>query len=303
MRKNRRIASAGLGITLSYSALFGLLLWLLLFSTRTAIAAEPGLVFCNSLSSEESILNGEVGPGGTFGGGSFVSDSGLFGQDAYSATNTEDDLVTFPKEVIPSDRGTIEFWSRLVDFPANAGVAYTPRFVSIVELPIGGYEVQIQTNSGVGNGGLVSTIGNQQISSQPFGAVNYADLLGDPTDWHHYAASWDIDGVPGAVGTGTLEIWLDGVPVGNNFFGTNPMFPQPTSDVLKMIRNDLGGINSVQMSNLKTFDFAKIDFSDRFDECLDPEIPTVSEWGLIIMALLLLTASTAILLWRRRSAA
>ena len=47
MRKNRRIASAGLGITLSYAALPGLLVWLLVFCTRTAIAAEPGLVFCS----------------------------------------------------------------------------------------------------------------------------------------------------------------------------------------------------------------------------------------------------------------
>ena len=34
-----------------------------------------------------------------------------------------------------------------------------------------------------------------------------------------------------------------------------------------------------------------------------PPVPSVSAWGLISMALLLLTTPTAILLWRRRSAA
>ena len=39
------------------------------------------------------------------------------------------------------------------------------------------------------------------------------------------------------------------------------------------------------------------------DACDDSPVPSVSEWGLISMALLLLTISTAILLWRRRSTA
>ena len=39
------------------------------------------------------------------------------------------------------------------------------------------------------------------------------------------------------------------------------------------------------------------------DVCEHSPVPSVSDWGLISMALLLLTTSTAILLWRRRSAA
>jgi subtilisin family serine protease len=39
------------------------------------------------------------------------------------------------------------------------------------------------------------------------------------------------------------------------------------------------------------------------DVCDDSPVPSVSGWGLVSMALLLLTTSTAILLWRRRSAA
>ena len=39
------------------------------------------------------------------------------------------------------------------------------------------------------------------------------------------------------------------------------------------------------------------------DVCDDTPVPSVSEWGLISMALLLLMTATAILLWRRRSTA
>ena len=39
------------------------------------------------------------------------------------------------------------------------------------------------------------------------------------------------------------------------------------------------------------------------DVCDDSPVPSVSKWGLVSVALLLLTTSTAILLWRRRSAA
>ncbi|MCP4590971.1 MAG: IPTL-CTERM sorting domain-containing protein [bacterium] len=40
-----------------------------------------------------------------------------------------------------------------------------------------------------------------------------------------------------------------------------------------------------------------------FDDACEPEIPTVSEWGLIVMTLLLLTAGTIVVGRRRRSAA
>ena len=39
------------------------------------------------------------------------------------------------------------------------------------------------------------------------------------------------------------------------------------------------------------------------DVCEDSPVPSVSKWGLVSVALLLLTTSTAILLWRRRSEA
>ncbi len=50
-------------------------------------------------------------------------------------------------------------------------------------------------------------------------------------------------------------------------------------------------------------DQADNDGDDVGDVCDDSPVPSVSEWGLLSRAFLLLTTSTAILLWRRRSAA
>ena len=38
-------------------------------------------------------------------------------------------------------------------------------------------------------------------------------------------------------------------------------------------------------------------------EGLAPAVPTVSQWGLIIMALVLLTAGATVIIWRKRRAA
>jgi hypothetical protein len=185
-----------------------LALTLLLAMLGTTIAQGPvpgGLVLWNKLGSQAEIENSQVGLDGTFGGGGFVE--GMFG-NAYSANHDQDLLVTFPKEVVPIDAGTIEFWAKLTGFPDHMEWWRKPYFVCIGD-GYSWFEIGFNGNDGGGSGGLVGRVGHGFMTGTGTyrGNWTYQEILGvgQVEDWHHYALVWHKDGVPGVAG-GTKKV-------------------------------------------------------------------------------------------------
>ncbi|RPJ23322.1 MAG: hypothetical protein EHM35_17380, partial [Planctomycetaceae bacterium] len=150
------------------------------------------VVLWNRLGSQTEVENSEVGLDGTFHGGGFVD--GVFG-GAFTADYTQDNLVTFPKEVVPIYEGTIEFWARLHDYPDVLQWGQNPAFVSINSTnPPASWLVHLNGNDGGGNGGLCGGVGyNLLAGTGVFGTWTYERVLGagQVEAWHHYALAWD----------------------------------------------------------------------------------------------------------------
>ncbi len=248
---------------------------------RASQAIPIGLNLWNKLGSRSEIENSEVGLDGTFNGGRFTA--GMFG-GAYLAKGLDPFLVTFPAEVAPTPRGTMEFWAKLIDFPASIAVGGAPVFMEVVPpqvVPPGilgaRLSVAFNSNDGCGGGGLVGGIGLATdnvctgfsvTSTGSFGSWTYKDVLGagEVDDWHHYALVWDEGGVPG-FGARRVLLFLDGNPASGRWQDrAAPMFePIPAGNKLGLIAN-VASHGRVAIDNLKIWNFAKTDFSDRFEE-------------------------------------
>ncbi len=244
----------------------------------SGIAQADELVLWNKLGSDIEALNSEIGPGGDLTGGSFMP--GVFG-GAYVATEAEDYLLTFPADITPAARGTIEYWAKLTDFPiamSGSGI----RLSGITQppvLPPGvtgiGPDMGLGSNDGCGGGGLFSGVnaatdfvctGIVSASSGSFGSWTYGMVLDGVEDWHHYAMVWDEDGVPGFE-PWRLVLFLDGeLESGRHQDRAGDTFEQVLpGNNLGLLKNFESG-SSAAIDNIKIWDFAKTDFSDRFDE-------------------------------------
>ncbi len=250
--------------------LIGLLLALSAGGTIAQGPAPGDLVLWNKLGSQTEVENSEVGLDGVFSGGSFVE--GMCG-DAYSADYTEDLLVTFPKEVIPTYAGTIEFWAKLTGFPPNFSSGCSglePYFFRIGD-GYSWFQMGFESNDGAGNGGLCAHVGHGfQIGTGNYGCSwTYEQILGSGQveEWHHYALVWDQDGIPGvADGTRKAAVFLNGqLNTGRwyDYYGDDSEIVPLTGGQLGLIDN-WASQGSVAIDNLTIWNYAKTDFSDRF---------------------------------------
>ena len=241
----------------------------------SALAPEAeGLVFWNTLDSPDDVESSAFGPGGTISGGTFVE--GYFG-DAYSATNTEDQLVSFPTAAVPRERGTIEFWARISDFGPNVPSAHAPYFVWLANSNITGYNMGFNSNDGTSNGGLVGRVGGGGVpgcggftTGTGFsGGRTYASILGAGQEetWHHYALVWDIDGIAGvADGTKHVACFLDGQLDSTRWFECpGAAFGDLGGATLDLVENNFSQ-GTTAIDNIKVWNYARTAFEDRFSE-------------------------------------
>ncbi len=180
------------------------------------------MLYC-TFDDVNAIENPAFGLSGTFNANpttNFIT--GVEG-NAYHANYYESDLVTFPKEVIPPDRGCVEFWGRLFDMPeyVNENWNHCPAFFRTSnEEETAVYFIEFNGNNGAEGAGLCGRAGvasNNMHGNAASGSwldmISFESILGDVNAWHHYALSWDIDGVPGSLYT--MQLYLDYVPVGS----------------------------------------------------------------------------------------
>jgi hypothetical protein len=230
-------------------------------------AYPEGLVFWNKLGSQTEIENSEVGLDGTFGGGGFVT--GMFG-NAFSADYTQDSLVRFPKEVIPTYAGCIEFWAKLVDPPPNIQtLGSSPLFVHIDD-GYARYRIDLNGNDGYGAGGVTGAAGYvYDTGTGPDGFWTYEQVLGagQVEEWHHYALVWDENGIAGVDdGTKRVAVFLDGQLESGYWYtaGVPEFVPLTSGELLVIANHNVQG--SAAIDNIKIWDYSKTNFSDRFVE-------------------------------------
>ncbi len=234
-----------------------------------------GLVLWNRLESSASVCASEIGPNGTFKGGSFTA--GVFGQ-AFVATAAERRCITFPcYPVINATAGTIEFWAKLIGYPTN--ISGGPIFIASGSPSW--LRVELNNNDGLGHGGVVGVWRHQRAYTGNFGIWTYDSVLGagQRANWHHYALVWASGGIPGLSGR-KLAVYIDGVlktpyEQADPYGWYSPVSPTAMLDLLE----GAGVANtSVAFDNLKIWSITKTDFSDRLveDAGASPCVWTVS---------------------------
>lgn len=228
-----------------------------------------GLLLWNRLGSEGDVRNSVVGPGGTLNGGRFVE--GRFGDGI--ELNMEQKLgVTFPPEIIPAPDGCIEFWAKLVGFQNSLPWGDKPGLIAACsESGSHDFMLHFNGNDGAANGGLCARVaGLSCAGTGQYGSWTYSRALGSDAlgDWHHYALVWATDGISGVEnGTRKAAVFVDGKlnsTVWNG--GTGNTLAVPKTGRFGLLVHQGMPSCAIVFDNLKIWNYAKTDFSDRNEE-------------------------------------
>ncbi|HYV91679.1 MAG TPA: fibronectin type III domain-containing protein, partial [Chitinophagales bacterium] len=168
--------------------------------------------------------------------------------------------VSFPKEVVPVDAGTIEFDAKMTDFSGyipSGGVE--PHFFEIYD-GTSTYHIGFNGNDGAADGGLVGRVGsNFSCGTGSFGAWYFEDIYeaGEVDQWHHYKFVWDKDGFPQGNNTRKVDIYIDDVLNSSHWEKDgDETILQPTDGTFNLITcdniSDLPGV--VAIDELKIYD-------------------------------------------------
>lgn len=237
--------------------------------TRGGAGLRKGLVLWNSLDSEDDVRESRAGPGGSFKAGRFVP--GRFG-NGVELNMREQFGVTFPPEIVPGPDGCIEFWAKLTDFPSDLPWGDRPGLIAACDDKGGAhFMLHFNGNDGAANGGLCARVaGLGCAGTGQFGTWTYARAIGSDTAgfWHHYALVWAADGVKGVDdGTRKAAVFVDGQlnsHVWNG--GTGDKLTVPTNGRFGFLCHQGVPSGRIIFDNLKIWNFAKTDFSDRDEE-------------------------------------
>jgi hypothetical protein len=237
----------------------------LLAAGAASPAVGEGLLLWNKLGSASEITNSAYGPDLQFySGGSGVDVPanrayvpGVFGgaltiaAGGYSVVDRVHNVV-LPNldQLLDPNRGTIEVWYHQVLDPVDYDYSYYRIFGGAFGLGSGIGFVSYHDN------GLRFALAAGGTSS----AVEY-DITPLTGSWIHIAGVWDVNGIGGT--SDKLRLYVNGQGVASTTSaGWGSTFGSQV---------DIGGgtghmDQQFYMDNLKVFDYAKTDFSDRFQE-------------------------------------
>jgi len=241
-----------------------------LYSEFASDIAEPpldsGLILWNRLGSADEVENSDIGDNGSLNAGTFVE--GPFG-NAVELNMQQKNGVTFPSISLATSAGCYEFWAKLSDFPSVIPAGASPGLAGwLSSAGDEGYMLFFAGNDGNSNGGLCVRSGMGYYGTGRFGYWTYSRAIGggNVSDWHHYAMSWNSNGV--GDGTRKVAVFVDGnLSSVNGFSHTGTQLVSPTNPVQFILLNHQGLTSGrVAFDNLKIWNFDKTDFSDRFIE-------------------------------------
>lgn len=172
----------------------------LALSTKGAATAssENGLVFHCTFDDEASITTPAVGPTGVVSSRQFIK--GKVGQAVRVPKGGSAGFFSLPAGTF-GEEGCIEFWAKLEPWRECYGDC-DPRMV-FIKSPAGVFTVEYSANNGEGRGGFyIRCFGINYLKGASCGRLyKHSDIIGDVSEWHHYAFSWTID---------TLTTYIDG---------------------------------------------------------------------------------------------
>lgn len=229
-------------------------------------AAPSGLVLWNKLGSEAEILNSEFGANGTIVGTAYAFEPAQHG-NGYVRKAIWANYVMFPASVLDNlrERGAIELW---VNPKVPNPQPYSYGIYGLIGGPYGfgwgvpdGCNVCLYWGDGVTGRGFSGEIrfDSQNASTPP----EPAQFVATPFIPVHAAIVWDITGIDGT--SDTIRVYRDGQIVGATSAVWNPAGADKR-DILTGYGPDGRGYDKFIVDNLKIWDYAKTDFSDRFLE-------------------------------------
>ena len=181
---------------------------------------NPALIYYCTFDSTNAIQHPEVGPGGAYLGGEFVE--GRKGKSLLSFADEPSAEVSLPVGMLGAS-GTIEFWAKL---EGNASAASSigggiPRFFGLwlftseSDPGLCSTHLQFTTNDGMGMSGLCGMVYSCALATEStIYTAPYSLLNGAFNEWHHYAMTWDIGGLPDAKDSESepvvIALYLDG---------------------------------------------------------------------------------------------
>jgi hypothetical protein len=255
-----------------------------------AASQAGGLVLWNKLGSDEEVLHSAVGADGTVVGTAYAYEPGKFG-NGYVRKAAGDNYVEFPASVADRLRrqGAIEEW---INPKTPHPQPFSHGVYGLVGTPYGWAFLP----SHASDGGVVLGWGDGVTFGGGFGAqikfdghvaqaIEATSFTATPGKPFHVAVAWDIGGIDGTADT--IRIYRDGALVARGAQAWNPAGPEVESIVLGY-GPDGGGYDRYIVDNLKIWDYAKVDYGDRFIESAGvvPEPASAALWaaGLAVLA-------------------
>lgn len=223
-------------------------------------------VLWNRLEDASSVGNSVIGVNGTIYGSNVSYDSVKFGNGAKS-TQAGTSRIEFVGINIPFDYGTIEFWSKLIQSPGSA-TAHVNWFSSD-DNSYPRLEFHWDCNLNLGN--VWIAYGGPSSQRRRFHSWNASDIgWTSAGDIIHFAVVWDMD----ESDADCLRLYSNGTRVSGSGItegtGNKTTMKGTTLDDLAILtlRNFTSSdrISNCNIDNIKYYDYAKTDFSDRHKE-------------------------------------
>jgi hypothetical protein len=242
------------------------------------VAVDP--ILCNKLGSDFEVANSEVGPDGVIVGDvSYLPGqvgNGFIPDPRTGDHNIPDNYIRFDNLGM-GQQGTIEFWYQ-PDWTSGGHIRHILNYVAAGSFAP--YNLSFAYNDW-------QNLLSFNAFDQPSGGFLQRSLAPSSTpEWSttepfHVAVMWD-----GAAAdpVDRLKVFLNGIERGTLSFRNPPSLTDWSADAQLLVssrwgagdwnRHNWEGSDGV-MDNLKIWNYAKTDFSDRFDDCATP-IPDVA---------------------------
>ncbi|WP_320042075.1 DPP IV N-terminal domain-containing protein [uncultured Desulfobacter sp.] len=253
--------------------IYFLICWGIIASFVSVVAhAQSSLVLWNKLGSDSEVSNSMVGDNGTIVGTSYAFEPAMYG-DGYVRKAVNKNFLQFPHTVVSDlkERGSLELW---INPKVPKPVPYRYGIFGLVGTPYCSYfgvpsccNINLSwgdTVTGKGIYGSVNFGGAGGVTTPP----EPEQFVATPNVPFHVAISWDIDGIEGT--EDKVRVYRDGEIVSSTEDSWDPT-GTTEYDLILGYGPDSGGYDKFIIDNLIVWNYAKTDFSDRFNE--DPTFP------------------------------
>ncbi|MBI4977614.1 MAG: hypothetical protein HZC28_09035 [Spirochaetes bacterium] len=240
-----------------------------LFSLKTnsvvVSGVDPGLLLHNKLDDGTSVSNSVVGPNGVISG-SVAFESAKYGNGVVRKSTTGH--IKFPDSILTAvmDRGAYELW---IVPKVTQTVPYSYGEIGFLNGTYGWVnDIIFSWADSAGNGGLTAYFcyKGPGDTSQSLCVTETAQFIATIGQAYHVALVWDRAGIAGS--SDAVRILRDGVVVASTtstWASVGRSFPGTNISVGGW-GPDSANYDKIKIDNVKFYNYAKTNFSDRFTE-------------------------------------